>query len=206
MEGLENTTRDALGNDTNHSTRLLSVEYGFSKAQDDDSKYEREASKQWREVLELSRDFESLTAKDEKSGASEAGHDAGVLEDLPAQQFCLGSWIGSTTMPGTSRSTKRRRKPAAELIRRKVATSRPCHGSLLAAPQTPSVAGPSTSDMGVFGSSAVTHLTSLQCPALPPTTPCSMYTFMATACPHLHLPSTARTKDENGADEEVSYD
>ena len=48
MEGLENTTRDALGNDTNHSTRLLSVEYGFSKAQDDDSKYEREASKQWR--------------------------------------------------------------------------------------------------------------------------------------------------------------
>ena len=56
-----------------------------------------------REVLELSRDFESLTAKDEKSGASEAGHDASALEDLPEQQFSLGSWIGSTTTPGTSR-------------------------------------------------------------------------------------------------------
>ena len=38
-----------------------------------------------REVLKLSRDFESLTAKDEKSGASEAGHDANALEDRPAQ-------------------------------------------------------------------------------------------------------------------------
>jgi len=46
MEDLENTTRDAVGIDTNHPTRLLSLEYGFSKAQDDDSNYEREASKQ----------------------------------------------------------------------------------------------------------------------------------------------------------------
>ena len=48
MEDLENMTRDAVGIDTNHPTRLLSLEYGFSKAQDDDSNYEREASKQWR--------------------------------------------------------------------------------------------------------------------------------------------------------------
>ena len=33
--------------------------------------------------------------KDEKSGASEAGHDANALEDLPAQQFSLESWIVS---------------------------------------------------------------------------------------------------------------
>jgi len=70
---------------------------GFSKAQDDDSKYEREASKQWGKDLKLSRDFESLTIKGEKSGASEADHDANTLQDLPAQQFSLGSWIGSTT-------------------------------------------------------------------------------------------------------------
>ena len=38
-----------------------------------------------REVLKLSRDFESLTANDEKSGASDAGHDANALEDRPAQ-------------------------------------------------------------------------------------------------------------------------
>jgi len=56
---------------------------GFSKAQDDDdSKYEREASKQWGLDLKLSRDFESLTIKDGMSGA---------LEDLPVQQFSLGS-------------------------------------------------------------------------------------------------------------------
>ena len=87
-----------------------------------------------REVLKLSRDFESLTAKDEKSGASEVGHDDSTLEDLPlpALQFSLGSWIGSTTTPGTSRSTQRRRKPAAELIRRKGGTARPRHGTLLA--------------------------------------------------------------------------
>ncbi|XP_039776656.1 disease resistance protein RGA2-like isoform X4 [Panicum virgatum] len=47
MEDLENMTRDAVGIDTNHPTRLLSLEYGFSKAQEDDSNYEREASKQW---------------------------------------------------------------------------------------------------------------------------------------------------------------
>ena len=117
-----------------------------------------------REVLKLSRDFESLTANDEKSGASDAGHDASALENLLVQQFSLGSWFSSTTTPGTSRSNQRRRKPAAELIRRK-------RGS----------AGPSTTDFGVFGSSAGTHLISLQCPALPPTTHGSMYTFTATA-------------------------
>ena len=47
-----------------------------------------------REVLKLSRDFESLTLKDEKGGVSEAGHDANTREDLPAHQFSLGSWIG----------------------------------------------------------------------------------------------------------------
>ena len=52
-----------------------------------------------REVLKLSRDFESLTANDEKSGASDAGHDASALENLLVQQFSLGSWIGSTTTP-----------------------------------------------------------------------------------------------------------
>jgi len=77
---------------------------GFSKAQDDDGKNERdEASKQWGKDLKLSRDFESLMTKNEKSCASEAGHDANALEDLPAQQFSLESWIGSTT-PGTSRT------------------------------------------------------------------------------------------------------
>ena len=35
--------RDAIGIDTSHPTRLLSVEYEFSKARDDDRKYEREA-------------------------------------------------------------------------------------------------------------------------------------------------------------------
>ena len=52
-----------------------------------------------RKDLKLSRDIESLMTKDEKSGASEAGHDASALEDLPEQQFSLGSWIGSTTTP-----------------------------------------------------------------------------------------------------------
>jgi len=56
-----------------------------------------------RKDLKLSRDFESLMTKNEKSCASEAGHDANALEDLPAQQFSLESWIGSTT-PGTSRT------------------------------------------------------------------------------------------------------
>ena len=48
MEDLEDTTRDVDGIDTSQPTRLMLVEYGFSKAQDDGSKYEREASKQWR--------------------------------------------------------------------------------------------------------------------------------------------------------------
>jgi len=52
-----------------------------------------------RKDLKLSRDIESLMTKDEKSGASEAGHDANAIEDRPAQQFSLGSWIGSTTTP-----------------------------------------------------------------------------------------------------------
>ena len=52
-----------------------------------------------RKDLKLSRDIELLMTKDEKSGASEAGHDANALEDRPAQQFSLGSWIGSTTTP-----------------------------------------------------------------------------------------------------------
>ena len=69
-----------------------------------------------RKDLKLSRDIESLMTKDEKSGASEAGHDANAIEDRPAQQFSLGSWIGSTTMPGTSRSTQRRRKPVAKPV------------------------------------------------------------------------------------------
>ena len=56
-----------------------------------------------RKDLKLSRDFESLMTKNEKSCASEAGHDANALEDLPAQQFSLESWIGATT-PGTSRT------------------------------------------------------------------------------------------------------
>ncbi|XP_039776663.1 putative disease resistance protein RGA4 isoform X3 [Panicum virgatum] len=71
---------------------------GFSVAQDDDSKYERDL-KQWGKDLKLSRDIESLMTKDENSGASEAGHDANAIEDRPAQQFSLGSWIGSTTTP-----------------------------------------------------------------------------------------------------------
>jgi len=91
---------------------------GVSKEKDDESKYEHEPSKQQRD-LKLSRDFESLTTKDEKSGASDAGHDANTLEDQPAHQLNLGSRIGSTTTPGTSR-TQRRRKPAAGLIRRNV--------------------------------------------------------------------------------------
>ena len=52
-----------------------------------------------RKDLKLSRDIESLMTKDENSGASEAGHDANAIEDRPAQQFSLGSWIGSTTTP-----------------------------------------------------------------------------------------------------------
>lgn len=68
----------------------------------------------------------------ENTGAREAGHDAIALEDLPAKQFSLGSCIGSTTMPGTSR-TQRRRKPAHELIRRRRGTASPCPGALLAA-------------------------------------------------------------------------
>jgi len=93
-----------------------------------------------REILELSRDLEWLTAKDEKSTTSEANHDASALEDLPALQFSPGSWIRSTTTPGTSRSTQRRCKPADKLIRRKGGKHKPCHGSL-AAPQTPPVVG-----------------------------------------------------------------
>jgi hypothetical protein len=150
-----------------------------------------------REVLKLSRDFESLTTKDEKSGASEVVHDASKLEDLPAQQFSLGSWIGSTTTTGTSRSTQRRRKPAAELIRRKGGTAR--HGTLLATPQTSLVAGSPTTDIGVFGSSAATHLNSLQFPVLPPNSPGSMYTFTATTH-SLPLPSMETAKDEDKAD------
>ncbi|KAG2557822.1 hypothetical protein PVAP13_8NG221501 [Panicum virgatum] len=120
-----------------------------------------------RKVLKLSRDFELLTIKDEKRGASDAGHNANTLEDLPAQQFSLGSCMGSSTPLGTSRA-QRRRKPTAELIRRK--------GGM---PQTPPAAGPSTTVISVFRSSPASHLTSL--PALPPTTPASMYTFTATA-------------------------
>jgi len=209
MENLENTTRDAIDIDTGHPTQLLSRESGSSKENYDESKYEREASKQQREVLKLSRDFESLTVKDE------AGHDASALEDLPAQQFSLGSLIGSTTTPGTSR-TQRRRKPAAVLIRRKGGTARPCRGTLQATPQTLPDAGPSTAVTGVFGFSPAAHLTSrppsttpfvisLQCPALPPTSPGSMYTFTATTRPHLPLPSTARTKDENEAADERQF-
>jgi len=150
-------------------------------------------------IREIIFDFESLTAKDEKSGASEAGHDATALEDLPVQQFSLGSSIGPTTTPGrpgTSR-TERRRKPTAKPILRKGGTTRPCRGSLLAVPQTLPITGPSTTDIGVFGSSASTHLTSLQCPALPPTTPGSIYTFAATArLKRSRWKRTARTKDE----------
>jgi len=150
-----------------------------------------------RKLLKLSRDFESLATKDEKSGSSEAGLAAHPM-DVPAQRFTLGSWIGSTTTAGTSR-TERRHKPAAELIRRNGGTARPCHRSLLAAPDTPPVTGPATIDIDVFRSSAATRLTSLQCPALPPTTPGSMYTF--TAPTHsLPLPSTETAKDESKAD------
>ena len=48
MEDLENTTRDAVGTDTNHPSRLRSRESGLSKEKYDDSKYECEASKQQR--------------------------------------------------------------------------------------------------------------------------------------------------------------
>ena len=150
-----------------------------------------------RKLLKLSRDFESLATKDEKSGSSEAGHAAHPM-DVPAQRFTLGSWIGSTTTAGTSR-TERRRKPAAELIRRNGGTATPCHRSLLAAPQTPPVSGPSTTVIGIFGSSPAPHLTSLQYPVLPPTTPSSMYTFTATTH-SLPLPSTETAKDESKAD------
>jgi len=72
----------------------------------DESKYEHEPSKQQREVLKLSRGFESLTIKDKKRGASDAGHDANALEDLPAHRLNLGSRIDSTTAPGTSRTQR----------------------------------------------------------------------------------------------------
>jgi len=123
------------------------------------------------------------------------------------QQFSLGSSIGPTTTPGwpgTSR-TERRRKPTAKPILRKGGTTRPCRGSLLAVPQTLPITGPSTTDIGVFGSPASTHLTSLQCPALPPTTPGSMYTFAATArLKRSRWKRTARTKDETKQMEKVS--
>jgi len=119
--------------------------------------------------LKLSRDIESLMTKDEKSGASKAGHDANRLEDLPAKQFSLGScWIGSNTTT-----------------------------------QMLPVTGPSSSAAYLtnWPSSTTPFDISLQCPALPPTTPGSMFTFTATARPHLPLPSTARTKDANEAGE-----
>jgi len=75
--------------------------------------------------------------------------------DLPVQQFSLGSWMGSTTS-GTRR-IKRRRKPAAEVIRPKGGAERPCRE---ATPQTQSVAGPSTAVTGIFGFSPVADLTS----------------------------------------------
>jgi len=143
MEDLENTTRDAVGTDTNHPS-AASVTIQRRSMMRANMNVRLQSSK---EVLKLSRDFESLTTKDEKSGSSEAGHAAHPL-DLPAQQFSLGSWIGSTTTPGASR-IQRRREPAAELIRRKGGTARPCRGALQATPQMPPVAGPSAAVTGV---------------------------------------------------------
>ena len=48
MEDLENTTRDAIDIDMSHPTQLLSRDPGSSKENYDESKYEREASKQQR--------------------------------------------------------------------------------------------------------------------------------------------------------------
>jgi len=132
---------------------------GFPKAQD------VEALKQWGKYLKLSTYFESSTTKDEMSGARDASHDANALEDLPAQQFSLGNWIGCRQMLP--------------------------------------VADPSSAVTGVF--STTPFDISLQSPALPPTTPGSLYTFAATGRPHVPLQSTSRTEYESEADERGSY-
>ncbi|KAG2561511.1 hypothetical protein PVAP13_8KG164701 [Panicum virgatum] len=91
--------------------------------------------------------------------------------------------------------------------------ARPCCGALQATPQMSPLAGAPVDVTSIFGSPPAAHLTSrpssttpfvisIQCPALPPTTPGSMYTFTATARPPLPLPSTSRTNDENEAADE----
>ncbi|CAN6381106.1 unnamed protein product [Urochloa humidicola] len=199
MEDLKNTSRDAIGNHMNHPTLVLSKEYGFSKDKDYESKFECVALKEKREILELSREFGRLTAKDDKRSASEAGHAANLL-DLPTLQFSIGSRIGST-MPGTQR-TQRRCKSAAELIR--------CKGGTASSPTPPvvglSAAGSSPATPLVSGLSNTTPLvTSLQSSASPPTNLGSMYTFTATAHPlPVPLPPMAISKDENKEDGNVS--
>ncbi|CAL4984853.1 unnamed protein product [Urochloa decumbens] len=196
MEDSENRNMDAIGIRTNHPTLLLSSEHRFPKAKDDESKNEHDASKQQREILELSRDFERLTANDDVRDASESEADRAANQlNLPAQQFSLGSWVGSTT--AETHRTQRRRKPAAELIRRKGGT---------ASPPTPPLAGPSAAGTSPASplvsrpSSTTTPLVnSLQCSGAPPATLGSMYTFTATARPLPLLPM-ATSKDENKAE------
>jgi len=65
------------------------------------------------------------------------------------------------------------------------------------------VADPSSAVTGVF--STTPFDISLQSPALPPTTPGSLYTFAATGRPHVPLQSTSRTEYESEADERGSY-
>jgi len=63
------------------------------------------------------------------------------------------------------------------------------------------VADPSSAVTGVFSTTPLDI--SLQSPALPPTTPGSLYTFAATGRPRVPLLSTSRTEDENEADERL---
>jgi len=72
-------------------------------------------------------------------------------------------------------------------------------GNWIACSQMLPVADPSSAVTGVFSTAPLDI--SLQSPALPPTTPGSLYTFAATGRPHVPLPSTSRTEDENEADE-----
>jgi len=130
--------------------------------------------------LKLSRDFESLTIKDEKGGVSEAGHDANTREDLPAHQLSLQPRL-SIARAGPCRLRLRR---CLSLVRPTLASSDPL--VLHTSPAGPLQHYP--------------FVISLQCPALPPTAPGSMCTFTTTAGPHLLLPPTARTEDENEAD------
>ncbi|CAL4984816.1 unnamed protein product [Urochloa decumbens] len=190
VEELKNMTREAIGTHTNHRTLPLSRVHRFFKAKDDESKYEREALRQHREVLGLSRDFELLMPKDEMRNASKSGHVPNPLENLSSvQQFSLGCWTENSTMPGTQRN-QRRRKPAAMLVRRKRGTVPP------ASPVAGPLASGSTPSIPLVSSPVAINL---QCPARRPSTLLgSMYTFTATAC--LPLPPMAISNDESKPD------